>query len=311
VDASTGVVLRWQQFADLDLQTVVSDVVITSIDYDHSFRDDLFDPHLAWQGGFALDDQAERPEAGATPEPLTWAAPPDLRRPLPYAPPPEGFDPAGSWLTFQYAGESDMRQPMADLTTVPMELFAEGYSLGKLKFGVPWSLACTRSPDGARLAYSLIGDAGGEDEGGVGWLNISEPGKAYRLLPGLHAGRFAFSPDGRQLAVYGSGGEGMPGGVYLADIGSGESKLLLEVAQVSSLAWSPDGRFLALIGLEAGQQDPAMLVVHASTGQEVFRDEDVQAGGKTRPGWPTNEWGVIFPSAPMGGMQECAAPPGA
>ena len=309
VDAVTGVVLRWQQFADLDLQTVVSDVVVTAIDYDHTLREGLFDPQIPWQGGFALDEQALPPTADATPAPLTWAAPPDLRRLLPYAPPPAGLDPSGSWLTFQYAGEGEMNQPLTGQSIAPMELFADGFSLGKTDFGLPWAISCARSPDGERLAYSLHPGAD-EGEGGVSWLMLSDLANTYRLLPGLQASRFAFSPDSRWLAVAGTGGGGVQSGVYLVDIGNGESKLLREMTSVTGLAWSPDGRTLALVGREPGLDTAVMVVVQASNGVEIFRDEDVPSNGQPRPDWPTQEWDIPFPGGGMGDMQACAAPPG-
>jgi WD40 repeat protein len=186
-------------------------------------------------------------------------------------------------------------------------LFADGYWLGSLRFGLPWMLRCARSPDGQRMAFNTGSDGTAPPDDLLRWFNLSEPQALYQPLPLLHAASFAFSPDSRRLAVGGEGESGQPSGAYLINLGTGEASLLLEAEGARSLAWSPDGEYLGLIATLPGEDAPSAIVIYLRSGQIVHQGPLEQPGDLAPLDSPILLWGIPFP-AEMGNMDTCAAP---
>ena len=74
VDARIGVILRCRKY-DLASNAVVSDRVVTAIDYDIPIQPELFDPSQAWLGGFAEDASGKSARVGDPGPTPTWALP--------------------------------------------------------------------------------------------------------------------------------------------------------------------------------------------------------------------------------------------
>jgi hypothetical protein len=305
LDDQTGIILRMQLFAASDFQTLIDESIITTLALERS------EPPPGLITGARLAEA--QPISGdpafsalaSTPTPAI--ASPDRPGPPP-DPAPLGFDPTGSRLSFQFPRLPQVANASSEIAAQPADLIADGYTLASTRFGLPWTLRCTRSPDGRRLAFNNGSDGAAPADDSLRWFNLSQPQAIYQPLPDLHAASFAFAPDNRRLAVAGQGDGDRPSGVYLVDIGTGESRLLLAVEEANSLLWSPDGEFLALIGRLPDQEQTAVLVLHVRTGQLAYQGEPGVVD-ETPSDSPIAAWGLPFP-VEMGGMDACAASPG-
>ncbi|MBN1149409.1 MAG: PD40 domain-containing protein [Anaerolineales bacterium] len=302
IDTLTGLVLRQQVYGGEDFQTLLSDALVTQFDLDQGAPPaSLADTLRTMQAGFGEPTPAVRV---LQPTP-TLALQPTPRLLLPPTPAPPALDPAHSLLKFQFPRSSASTQ--YSVAEVEIELFADDYSLGFTRFGLPWALRCIRSSDGLRLAFNSGSDGAMQADESLRWLDLRDPAAVYQPLPSLRARYFAFSPDSRQLAVIAVGQTtSSPAGIYLVEVATGEYELWLELQAARSLAWSPDGQYLAFVAQEFDQQKPALLVLHVKTRQVIERIE-MEAFEDRAPDWTLVNWGVELPQE-MGGMESCAAP---
>lgn len=304
LDTRTGIILRMQIFGGQDFQTLIDESVITSLELERG------EPMPALITGARLSQTqplSGDPAFAALPPTPTPAVAAVSRLAAPYEPAPPGFDPSGTRLDFQFPSDQQVANAARDTASQPADLLADGYSIGMTRFGLPWMLRCTRSPDGRRLAFNTGSDGATPADDSLRWFNLSKPGAIYQPLPDLHAVSFAFAPDNRRLAVAGIGRGDRTSGVYLVELGTGESRLLLATEQANSLLWSPDGEFLALVGQTAEQEMPAILVLHVRTNQIAYQAEAGVIDAAPADS-PIPAWGLPFP-VEMGGMDACAAPP--
>jgi DNA-directed RNA polymerase specialized sigma24 family protein len=303
LDDQTGIILRAQVFGGHDFNTLIDESILTTLALENS------QPPPALITGARLG-QAQSvsgdPAFAALPPTPTPATNPSDRAGIASEPAPPGFDPSGGRLAFKFPGDPQVANAAEDTAAQPVELLADGYSLGMTRFGLPWMLRCDRSPDGRRLAFNTGSDGAAPADDSLRWFNLSKPVAIYQPLPDLHAVSFAFAPDSRRLAVAGQGSGDRTSGVYLVDIGTGESRLLLATEQAYSLLWSPDGEFLALVGQTAGMDEPAILVLHVRTNQIAYRGEPGIINELPADS-PIAAWGLPFP-VEMGGMDACAEP---
>jgi tricorn protease len=94
------------------------------------------------------------------------------------------------------------------------------------------------SPDGRKVFY--ISDP----SGGSLFVWDSESGEERQLSP-RKVWSLAVSPDGGQLAFFGSGVQPEPGGLFVMPSAGGSPRLLARAAdRRGAVAWSPDGRQL-------------------------------------------------------------------
>ena len=97
--------------------------------------------------------------------------------------------------------------------------------------------------------------------------------------------KFAISPDGRKIAFYAIGDDGV-GGVWVRSFDSVESRRIAETGASPSITWSPDSRFVAFPGGEALNK---LMKVEVSGGpaQTICEIKGIVTGGS----W--NHEGVI------------------
>ena len=334
LDASTGFPLRVQTLGPPPLsgpgavnrvdRVVGTEVVVRSVAYDVDLPQGLLDPRVPWRGGFA-EDYTGRPAQASLPLPgpqaaegsMVTGAPPAAGNAVPSTgrerrlaqPAPNGYDPSDMALTFQFPASFDTQSSEDQLR---VNLFAGSYLIGSTRMGNPWTMICSRSPDGSRLAYVSVPDlaAPGEDAHSLlHWFALGELDRPQNTLPSINVTHFAFSPDSQRLALFGSGGRKSGGRLYVMDLQTGRPTRLLDLMDAKSFVWSPDGQFLALIGRSNDPQfNESVMVVRMADGKVTYtRSIDFESGNGSSD-WPTLDWGVEFP-VEMGTLENCAAPP--
>jgi DNA-directed RNA polymerase specialized sigma24 family protein len=305
MDTRTGFILRSQSFGGQDHRTVLSEALVTKIDFDVDFpNQSMFNPNLPWRGGYA-SDYTGAPEtgdlSGPTPEPAMG------HEPLQYLPALQGFNPGAYPLTFQYPADY-----IAGDARPRVDVFSGKYYLGNTPFGDPRKLICSRSQDGDWLAYV---SQPSRDPGPTTQLRLIDLRNLNQLTPNLPGSfsvtQFAFSPDNRKLAFFGYGSQFNPGGLYLMDLGAGETGKLLTMTSVRSLVWSPDGNSLGMIGLYQDQVQEDVIVLDVRNARISFSQPWMDNNSdlvQAAVNWPMKNWGVNFPAG-MGGLQDCVNPP--
>lgn len=238
----------------------------------------------------ALPGQASTQTLAETPQP-------------PHLPPlPSGFDLAQGTLAFRYP---DDMHPLAAEAIV--RLSVDGYDLGQVAFGNPWSLVCQRSPDGSKLAYISQPGLNPPGDAALRWLDLSAPQeKAHSALDGIFMSELAFAPDSRQLAAFGR--YISIDALHVVDTQTGQYRRLIRLARARSMAWSPDMQHLALIGsrMDAPDQE-RLLVIQLRRGRVVY-DEPFDPLLLPAQQYPAVAWGIEFPVQPHT-LGDCALPP--
>jgi len=309
IDVLNGMVLRWESYADPETMLVGAEMQLLTFESGARFPEEVLSSTFFWRQPVTWDSLRHdaAPDGAAGNLGLL-----NSRRPIEQGPrPPAGFDPASSELLLQWAPiQRPAAQPGNDA-----EIFADGYLLGRARFGNPWNLFCERSPDGSKLAFI---DAWPNQEGllfaatGPQWINLSTPGVVHNTLPNadLASSDFAFSPDSRYLAFWGCGGRPDNCGIYIHDTTSQKNRRIGEITDGASFfQWSPDGRYLAFIASGASLSYPtSLLVMDVQTGLRVYEGEVSLPYLPIPSDSPTREWGVTFPAARTG-LEGCTGQP--
>jgi Tol biopolymer transport system component len=189
-------------------------------------------------------------------------------------------------------------------------LFAEKYFLAELPYFDPWSVRCTRSADGWKIAYTNpIFGQGTTTRNQAGWVDLAHPEQLNKFANDLQINELAFSPDSRYLA-YIQSNYLTNGSVFILDTETGEIRNLSQVQSSFSLTWSPDGNFLAVVS-DQYKTDFAM-VIDVQTGDitdmtSIPRNAAGQPVYWPSKGRPWNEWKVQFPVT-MKGIDGCYKP---
>jgi DNA-directed RNA polymerase specialized sigma24 family protein len=314
VDVQTGVILRKRLFAKMDMDTVVLDAFATRISYDVDFPPETFASGGASKFKRFAQDATGEPDTGEAKQPknqifaATEWAPPANRRPFrSYHPPPPGFDPSNNHLTFQFWHYFTSWEPKVNGASKLADLFSNEYYLGSLGISDPFAVICERSPNGARLALAQRGKNPGREQSLLTWMDLSDAKNVNTLRLDLDLSTFAFAPDNRRLAIFGTG---KPlGSLSILNTDTGKLTKLLNLAYVHSLMWSPDGEFLALIGnWETAEYDEEFMVIRTSTGEVTYLSRYNNHEQEIAANWPAMDWGKTFPER-MGGLAACAEPP--
>jgi DNA-directed RNA polymerase specialized sigma24 family protein len=314
VDVQTGVILRKRLFAKTDMDTVVLDAFATRISYDVDFPAEIFASGSASKFKRFAQDATGKPDTGEAKQPKNqifaaseWA-PPANRRPFrSYPPPPPGFDPSDNQLTFQFWHYFTSWEPKVNGASSLADVFSSEYYLGSLDISDPFSVICGRSPNGARLALAQRGKDPGREQSLLTWMDLLDAKNVNTLRLDLDLSTFAFAPDNRRLAIFGTG---KPlGSLFILDTETGKLTKVLNLASVHSLMWSPDGEFLALIGnWETAEYDEEFMVIRTSTGEVTYLSRYNNRGQEIASNWPSMDGGKPFPDW-MGGLAACADPP--
>lgn len=317
IDTITGVALRYQTYSGPEMQTLIAEMIANRVEYDIKIPfKPVGDPRLlnlsqlssGLEGSLAA---ARTPGGAETSQGLRQAS---RQAFLPRLRAPEGFDPAGSWLSFQFAPESG-QNPFARNPEVVVELFADRYFLAELpNFPAVDRVSCGRSRDGRRIAYFGQLPDGTEV---ISWLDLSLPGEAQSFRSDFSGPRsLAFSPDGKHIVATGRVSGTHRYALFQYDLPEGTGTEIRELeGYADSLVVSPSGKSVALILWPEDNQDLLVHVVDIASGEIVYTnpiDRDSINPTRQMENWlvenfPEKDWNGDFHSHPNS-LIACAAP---
>jgi DNA-directed RNA polymerase specialized sigma24 family protein/LysM repeat protein len=317
VDQGSGLPLHIQIYDPNSSRRVTIEMLITGLEVNPDIPQALFNPQIPWLGGYAKDSSGAPFAPGEDQSP--WVITPPARINPPYIPAPANLNLATSQLQFQFRDTFSIFPGRDPVNFNQAEIFAGGRYLGPSRLPNPFFTLCARSPDGKRMAFSSAGTgipliySGGTAPGSfIRWIDLSDPETEHIPLTNLQPFSFVFSPDGKQLAVYGEDFDNKRG-IYLVDLQNNESHLLEGVDSAASLVWKPDGKQMAFISRSADSPSIASLVVlDVESGEMVSQQSFPEPGNLPAQNvqtLPTLQWGVPFPVG-MGDLGACAASPG-
>jgi hypothetical protein len=301
VDVENGLILRWQHFTGLHESIVDWEVTFTRVLFDTAIHPNLIKPYYFLPDYFA-EDQQGFPEKRKADKTSSLTSPAFTHPEITFPTAPRDFDPGNQWLVFQYPNTYHYLAPFADV-----EIFSNQYYLGSMKFGNPWTLVCSRAPNGYLMAYVSVPDAQMEDTF-LNWFDLRETGlPVHSILGGIAIKELVFSPDSHFLAAYGS--HENAGGIYLVDMQTQSIRQFENVFDARSLAWSPDSNYLAMIARsEAASSTEILLVIDVVDGQAIYRSLWNPQDARSWSGSPLRDWDIPFPAQPQG-LEGCARPP--
>jgi hypothetical protein len=306
LDSETGIVLRDQEFGGPDFDLLITDSSATELALDQSFPPARLTNSIREIG--LTSSQTEAGQLQILQPTPTLAITPENRTALVPSPAYVNLDLSASSLIFQFPFDMEITNVETSTAQIPAKLFANGFYVDEIKFGLPWMLRCERSPDGYRLAFNTGSDKTATPDDRLRWFDLREPQKEYLPLDDLHTKAFAFSNDGRQIAAFAAGESSALNGIYLVEIATGEAHQLISLTDGYSIVWSPDDESLALIGTMDSRTGFEVLIVHIRTGQIAFQAKLPVSLSAIPADWPIANWGIKFPQT-NGGMEACAQAP--
>jgi DNA-directed RNA polymerase specialized sigma24 family protein/WD40 repeat protein len=303
VDAITGLVLGWRSFETINSEVPVRDIFITSLALDVNFPGRLYSyrPQISDKASWAdvwtpdlyvihlrTEDDILRSAIG--------------RAPLPVVRAPIGLDPSNSTLTFQW-------NTLPDGSLSPdVSILSGNYYVGTVNMGDPWSLLCTRSPDGSTIAFIKHPDIPIYAPETIQWFRLRDTANVFELFPnGYTASDVAFSPDSQKLAFFGCSNNESNCGIFLLNLQTQQRQELLKIGTGAYFAWSPDGQNLALLGSD-DLGSLRVFVINVNTGEVIYTGPIDWKTFTTALDSPTRTWGVPFPSY-LGGLEACVSRP--
>ena len=309
VDSIYGIVLKSQEFIDHSEEKIRKEILFNDI----RFEEDAPDIKLAeWLELENFDllalHEMQAPSKGlVTPTPTLGSEIID-REPIPTEGSPEGVNADHRSLIFQYDQGKDLVYLQDNTAQVNTGLFADGYYLGTIKFGLPWGLQCQRSPDGSRIAYNMNSDGTTVPDFTLRWFSLTDPSTEYQPLPGFIVADFAFYPDSLHIAAFAKDKVDNQSAIYLIELATGNHKKIIDLNWAESLVWRPDGEYLALIGKLKVEDDLSPMIIHTNTGVIAYQIDLSELNTALYDRWPVYTWSVTFPKSEMG-MQSCAEVP--
>lgn len=247
-DSVTAFPLRVQMISLADQETVISELVTTSIQYDQTVPIDYFDPGRELPSGAATLVQSFG-AAAATEQIPGWLT----GRGIPVGAAANETTSVGAQpVTLLLPDRWDMY--LSTNIHYPRELAAEeilvyaGQTLlGTVETAYDRLISCLRSPDGSSLA--LIGSSENIDSlGSLIWLSLDDMDEAESLSAITIAYTYSFSPDGEELALAGCFHE-TGCGIYLYRRGEAMDTAPLFVLEAGiepvDILWAADGRQVA------------------------------------------------------------------
>ncbi|MFM8321130.1 MAG: hypothetical protein ACKOC5_09475, partial [Chloroflexota bacterium] len=304
LDQATAVILRAELFDPRRPQ----DGALYSLEMDQA----AFNVDFPLQGMFDVDSPGDPLRSGRPAQTFGPASPTggDL------SPTPAGFDPAGSDLVFRSRPGADLQQAELVLSISAQGAGETNYLLGRVPFGNPYTLICTRSPDGRYLAYASRAVFSPSDLHAIRWYDLANlsQGLGERLVS-FSARELAFDRTGRSLAILGRGPQGE--GVYLVGLDRQQAaRLLLPTSELAQgLGWSPDGQYLAFTDTAAGSADaaaaparqPQLVIAAVQGGRPVYQGEYPAPAEAWPPGFSPADYA---PQTPFPrGLDNCAPAP--
>ena len=315
IDTTYALLLREQLIKD---GIVVLESVVTGVTFDGALPKQVF---TDWRDRppdyYSFNFQGDPEMVNKSEEALSKLQPPLARRAGYNAHPdwlaPEALDLARSRLTFQSVPDLGTGQTPSN----QVEIFAGNFYLGSLEIGDPFKIACTRSPDGATIAYADYLFPGFERPDGwqssLHWVRLDELDSIQTVFDQTNIFSFGFSPDSQRLVVTGVLPDEEKSFVNLVSLESGEN---VEIWSGDSTAgelvtrafWMPEGNTLALL-LNLPIRTEVVLL-DPETGHEIRRlqvnSSDYQPTARFEI---DTDWTIDLDSYRIWSLQDCAEAP--
>jgi RNA polymerase sigma factor (sigma-70 family) len=268
VDTQTGMILSWMGYLTRNPDSVLAEIIVLNLEFDAEFPENVFSSTFLSGRPITWVDRGQYIQM----EPFSVDKLPSARQRITrHVPPPPGFAPSNSCLTFQW--------PLAvsadDLGEYTVEVFADGYFLGETILGNPWQTLCERSANGGLVAcldppFGLRGWLFAQSN--LSWFSLAEPEERHTVLPEAVylSSDFAFSPDGRYLGYWACLERGKRCSLYIQDTQSGENIPLLPLDDGATFfVWSLDGRYLAFVAAGPNLSRPSRLLIFDVENKEM------------------------------------------
>ena len=299
VDILSGTVLRRREFDPGAPNVTRREIILASIVYDPPIPAGFFQQARQMPQTVAWGETWQPVEAASVRLPYTSLPAPGHQPFAALAAAAADFDAAQSSLQFQWPNGL----PVEQLAYTAATIIADGYALGEVLLGDPWTTLCRRAPNGRTLAFYAPPRPELQLVSGLRWLDLKAPLRLHDPLPNAMSPTtpFAFSPDSQALAFWGCGGSEANCGIYLHDLATGKNrKLVNQPEQPQQIGWSADGQFVfsAAVNLEVFTVQNGVLVKSAPFAP-------IQAGEARLP----PELGPIAIELITPGLEGCSLPP--
>lgn len=288
---------------------------------------DLMDPWLPWRGGYARDSSGAPEAEEDTPEEVfaSWNEYETNRLVLPKTLFPLQEVPASDLadherLTFVGYEAFDLFASESKPGSNMIDIYAGKELIGSIPMPNPLFIGCTRSADGDLLAFAELGPRLEYQEGGrLNWLSLNDM-TVHDPFPAKKASSFAFSPDGRRLAVVISeegrtaSSNNQDWGIFMIDTGSGETRWLANLTSYRPPVWNEDSSLLAIYENQyySDGMYEKISILDSETGKTHFTGNLYfdPSGQKIRmpDDWPYPGW-ELGGNPSMGDLGSCVLPP--
>lgn len=248
VDSATGILLRRQEFWGDTPDHLAMDVIAFEVALDRRLSSQLFDHTQPMPSNYKdpmfPTDWTDR-IASTESQMKRFVAQIDYEE-ISLTPAPDSFHASGSALEFWW------HHPQVDEAELSLYqsayILAEGYLIGTVPLGNPYTLRCRRSPDGSKIAFSTGIVQTWQAGLPLQWFDLGDLKIQAALKDEIYPYDWAFSSDGQFLAVYGCDFRN-DCQIFVVDLMNEAEYSLGRYDHVENLVWGANDQTLIFVGM--------------------------------------------------------------